>query len=81
LQQLHIDNEKNSNNCVIYSNVDADNNHAIVGYPKLVAFGYSKIMEEKASYTLCGSPEFLAPEMVLGKAHSKVLKTHYFDTS
>ncbi len=40
------------------------------GYPKLVDFGFSKIIEKK-SYTLCGTPEYLAPELVYGRGHDK----------
>jgi serine/threonine protein kinase len=40
------------------------------GYPKLVDFGFAKIINGK-SYTLCGTPEYLAPELVLGRGHNK----------
>ena len=40
------------------------------GYPKLVDFGFAKVITAK-SYTLCGTPEYLAPEIVLGKGHNK----------
>jgi CRP-like cAMP-binding protein len=40
------------------------------GYPKLVDFGFSKEIKNK-SYTLCGTPEYLAPELVLGRGHDK----------
>mmetsp|Transcript_20020 Transcript_20020/g.30469 ORF Transcript_20020/g.30469 Transcript_20020/m.30469 type:complete len:773 (-) Transcript_20020:766-3084(-) len=38
------------------------------GYPKVVDFGFAKIVTRK-TYTLCGTPEYLAPEIVLGKGH------------
>jgi serine/threonine protein kinase len=43
----------------------------IDGYLKLVDFGCSKVLESKTSktYTVCGTPEFLAPEVLLGKGH------------
>ena len=40
------------------------------GYLKLTDFGLSKIIEGK-TYTLCGTPEYLAPEMLLNKGHDK----------
>jgi cGMP-dependent protein kinase len=39
------------------------------GYPKIVDFGFAKVIENK-SFTLCGTPEYLAPELVLGKGHN-----------
>merc|ERR1711871_509446 len=41
-----------------------------VGYPKIVDFGFAKVISSK-SYTLCGTPEYLAPELVLGRGHTK----------
>jgi serine/threonine protein kinase len=43
-----------------------------LGYPKVVDFGFSKVIEDK-SYTLCGTPEYLAPELVLSKGHTKAV--------
>jgi len=40
------------------------------GYPKIVDFGFAKVIASK-SYTLCGTPEYLAPELVLGRGHTK----------
>ena len=40
------------------------------GYPKIVDFGFAKVITTK-SYTLCGTPEYLAPELVLGRGHNK----------
>lgn len=42
------------------------------GYPKIVDFGFSKVIKKK-SYTLCGTPEYLAPELVLGRGHNKAV--------
>jgi protein kinase A len=42
------------------------------GYPKLVDFGFAKVITGK-SYTLCGTPEYLAPELVLAKGHNKAV--------
>jgi serine/threonine protein kinase len=40
------------------------------GYVKVVDFGFAKRVEDK-TYTLCGTPEYLSPELVLGKGHNK----------
>jgi len=40
------------------------------GYPKIVDFGFAKVVARK-TYTLCGTPEYLAPEIVLGRGHNK----------
>lgn len=42
------------------------------GYPKIVDFGFAKIIEGK-TFTLCGTPEYLAPELVLGRGHNKAV--------
>jgi serine/threonine protein kinase len=38
------------------------------GYLKLVDFGFAKILTDK-TWTLCGTPEYLAPEIILNKGH------------
>lgn len=43
------------------------------GYPKLVDFGFAKVIKNSKSYTLCGTPEYLAPEIVLGRGHDKAV--------
>lgn len=40
------------------------------GYLKVVDFGFAKVVTDR-TYTLCGTPEYLAPELVLGKGHNK----------
>eukprot|EP00587_Corethron_hystrix_P003341 CAMPEP_0113319764 /NCGR_PEP_ID=MMETSP0010_2-20120614/13835_1 /TAXON_ID=216773 ORGANISM="Corethron hystrix, Strain 308" /NCGR_SAMPLE_ID=MMETSP0010_2 /ASSEMBLY_ACC=CAM_ASM_000155 /LENGTH=666 /DNA_ID=CAMNT_0000177397 /DNA_START=347 /DNA_END=2347 /DNA_ORIENTATION=- /assembly_acc=CAM_ASM_000155 len=40
------------------------------GYCVLVDLGFAKVVEEK-TYTLCGTPEYLAPEIILSKGHDK----------
>jgi serine/threonine protein kinase len=42
------------------------------GYPKLIDFGFAKVITSK-SFTLCGTPEYLAPELVLAKGHNKAV--------
>ena len=39
------------------------------GYLKLTDFGFAKKVVGK-TYTLCGTPEYLAPEIILNKGHS-----------
>jgi len=41
-----------------------------VGYIKVVDFGFAKVVKTR-TYTLCGTPEYLAPELVTGRGHNK----------
>lgn len=41
-----------------------------VGYLKLTDFGFAKRLDGR-TYTLCGTPEYLAPEILLQKGHGK----------
>lgn len=38
------------------------------GYLQLVDFGFAKVVTER-TYTVCGTPDYLAPEVVGGKGH------------
>jgi len=40
------------------------------GYLKLTDFGFAKHIDGR-TYTLCGTPEYLAPEILLQKGHGK----------
>ena len=41
------------------------------GYLKIVDFGFCKVIPTgKKSQTLCGTPEYLSPELVLQKGHN-----------
>jgi len=39
------------------------------GYVVLIDFGFAKVVLDK-TFTMCGSPEYMAPEILLGKGHS-----------
>jgi len=71
LQYLHADN-------IVYRGLEPDN--ILIdksGYLKLVDFGFAKKlipkegMPEALTHTLCGLPEYLAPEIVNSKGHGK----------
>jgi serine/threonine protein kinase len=38
------------------------------GYLKMCDFGLAKVVPQR-TFTLCGTPEYMAPEMILGKGH------------
>ncbi|XP_053991945.1 putative serine/threonine-protein kinase PRKY [Hylaeus volcanicus] len=40
------------------------------GYLKLTDFGFSKLVDSR-TYTLCGTPEYIAPEILTYKGHGK----------
>jgi serum/glucocorticoid-regulated kinase 2 len=41
----------------------------IDGHIKLADFGLSKEIKNKATYSFCGSPEYMSPEMLKGESH------------
>ncbi len=40
----------------------------IDGYIKMIDFGFAKVIE-KRTYTICGTPEYIAPEILLNQGH------------
>lgn len=40
------------------------------GYLKLIDFGFAKVVT-KRTYTICGTPEYIAPEILLNQGHGK----------
>jgi len=40
------------------------------GYLKLIDFGFAKVCP-KRTYTICGTPEYIAPEILLNSGHGK----------
>ncbi|GMI13263.1 hypothetical protein TrLO_g11446 [Triparma laevis f. longispina] len=40
------------------------------GYCKIIDMGFAKVVRNK-TFTLCGTPEYLAPEIVLGRGHNR----------
>ena len=42
------------------------------GYLKLIDFGFAKVIK-KRTYTICGTPEYIAPEILLNEGHGKAV--------
>ena len=42
------------------------------GYPKLVDFGTAILVNDR-TYTIVGTPHYMAPEMILGKGYDNTI--------
>ncbi len=43
-----------------------------LGYAKLTDFGLAKFIDDdKKALTFCGTPDYLSPEVILGKGHNR----------
>ena len=40
------------------------------GHIKLTDFGFAKRIEQRTTWTICGTPEYMAPEIVRGKGYT-----------
>jgi len=61
------------NKSIIYRDLKPENILLTAdGYLKLTDFGFAKVIEHR-TYTLCGTPEYIAPEVLLNKGHGKAV--------
>jgi len=60
------------NKDIIYRDLKPENILLTIdGYLKLTDFGFAKVIKDHRTYTLCGTPEYIAPEVLLNKGHGK----------
>jgi len=62
------------NNNIIYRDLKPETIvMATNGYLKLVDLGFAKKMDAHLTYTVCGTPDYIAPEIVASKGHNKAV--------
>ena len=58
--------------CLLTNHINTDSYQGIDGYVKLVDFGFSKKLElGNKTWTFCGTPEYVAPEIILNKVNTQ----------
>lgn len=58
---------------IIHRDIKPENILFVKGSLKLADFGWSNMKDNKARTTYCGTPDYLAPEMVMDKPHNEKL--------
>jgi len=62
------------NHNIVYRDLKPENIvMASNGYLKLVDLGFAKRMTSGQTYTVCGTPDYIAPEIVASKGHNKAV--------
>lgn len=41
------------------------------GYPKLIDMGFAKRIYNRRTYSMCGTPDYMAPEIIKRQGHTK----------